>query len=58
MLRYDQDRNAGTAMATSQWPGDVIRDDMQAHILEHVRDPQSALIIDKSGFFKKGMEED
>jgi hypothetical protein len=58
MLRHDQDRDAGTAMATNQWPSYVIRDDIRAFILEHMHDPHSALIIDKPGFFRKRMEED
>ncbi len=41
-------------LATYQWDADLVRDDLRAYVLEHVADPQAILVIDETGFLKKG----
>jgi SRSO17 transposase len=39
---------------TAHWDADQVRDDLQAYILEHLGDPQAVLVVDETGFLKKG----
>src|SRR6266567_2384802 len=41
-------------LATYQWDADLVRDDLRVYVLEHLRDPQAVLVIDETGFLKKG----
>ncbi len=41
-------------LATFQWDADLVRDDLRVYVLEHLRDPQAVLVIDETGFLKKG----
>ena len=36
------------------WEADEVRDDLQAYVREHLSDPDGVLIIDETGFLKKG----
>ena len=36
------------------WEADVVRDDLQAYVREHLADPEGVLIVDETGFLKKG----
>jgi len=36
------------------WEADEVRDDLQAYVREHCADPEGVLIIDETGFLKKG----
>jgi SRSO17 transposase len=36
------------------WEADVVRDDLQAYVQEHLADPDGVLIVDETGFLKKG----
>jgi SRSO17 transposase len=36
------------------WDADALRDDLVAYVIEHLGDPEGVLIIDESGFLKKG----
>jgi len=36
------------------WDEDAVRDDLQAYVVEHLGDPQGVLIVDETGFVKKG----
>jgi SRSO17 transposase len=37
-----------------QWDADAVRDDLQAYVHEHLGDPAAVLMLDESGFLKKG----
>jgi SRSO17 transposase len=36
------------------WEADAVRDDLQAYVQEHLADPEGVLIVDETGFLKKG----
>src|SRR5215213_8197033 len=36
------------------WDADAVRDDLQAYVVQHLGDPQGVLIVDETGFLKKG----
>jgi SRSO17 transposase len=36
------------------WEADEVRDDLQAYVREHLSDPDGVLIVDETGFLKKG----
>ena len=38
----------------AKWDADAVRDDLRAYVLEHLADPEAVLIIDETGFLKKG----
>ena len=37
-----------------RWEADAVRDDLQAHVAEHLGDPGAVLVLDETGFLKKG----
>jgi SRSO17 transposase len=37
-----------------QWDADAVRDDLQAYVHEHLGDPSAVLVLDETGFLKKG----
>jgi SRSO17 transposase len=39
---------------TAKWDADQVRDDLQAYVLTHLTDPQAVLVVDETGFVKKG----
>jgi SRSO17 transposase len=41
-------------LATADWDPDLVRDDLRAYVLEHLGDPQAVLVVDETGFLKKG----
>jgi SRSO17 transposase len=41
-------------LATYAWDADAVRDDLQAYVVEHLGDPEGVLVIDETGFLKKG----
>src|SRR5579884_2375193 len=41
-------------LATYDWDADVVRDDLRAYVVEHLGDPQAVLVVDETGFLKKG----
>ncbi len=41
-------------LATAQWDADQVRDDLRAYVVEHLGDPDAVLVIDETGFLKKG----
>jgi SRSO17 transposase len=41
-------------LATAQWDADKVRDDLQSYVVEHLGDPDAVLVIDETGFLKKG----
>ena len=40
----------------SQWDADAVRDDLYGYAAEHVGDPDGVLIVDETGFLKKGVK--
>src|ERR671939_1490553 len=36
------------------WDADAVRDDLRAYVVEHLSDEQAFLILDETGFIKKG----
>ncbi len=36
------------------WDADAVRDDLRAYVVEHLADPTAVLVIDETGFLKKG----
>ena len=41
-------------LGRAQWKADEVRDDLRAYVVEHLGDPQAVLVIDETGFLKKG----
>jgi SRSO17 transposase len=41
-------------LATADWDADQVRDDLRAYVVEHLGDPAAVLVIDETGFLKKG----
>ena len=41
-------------LAGTKWDADAERDDLRAYALEHLADPEAVLIVDETGFLKKG----
>jgi len=36
------------------WDADAVRDDLRAYVVEHLGDPEGVLVVDETGFVKKG----
>jgi SRSO17 transposase len=41
-------------LATAGWDPDLVRDDLRAYVVEHLGDPAAVLVVDETGFLKKG----
>src|SRR5262249_6011500 len=41
-------------LGRADWDADAVRDDLRAYALEHLADPNGVLIVDETGFLKKG----
>src|SRR5215211_1313411 len=41
-------------LARMHWDGDAVRDDLRAYVVEHLGDPDAVLVLDETGFLKKG----
>lgn len=41
-------------LATADWDPDRVRDDLRAYVVEHLGDPSAVLVVDETGFLKKG----
>jgi SRSO17 transposase len=41
-------------LSTAHWDADLVRDDLVAYVLERLADPQAVLVLDETGFVKKG----
>jgi len=37
-----------------RWDADAVRDDLQAYVRHHLGDPRAVLVLDETGFLKKG----
>jgi SRSO17 transposase len=43
-------------LRTARWDAEAVRDDLRAYVVEHLGDPQAVLVIDETGFLKKGIK--
>src|ERR687898_2422210 len=41
-------------LARMHWDADAVRDDLRAYVVEHLGDPDTVLVLDETGFLKKG----
>lgn len=41
-------------LRTACWDAEAVRDDLRAYVIEHLGDPDAVLVIDETGFLKKG----
>jgi SRSO17 transposase len=41
-------------LATAQWDADAVRDDLRAYVVDHLGDDDAVLVVDETGFLKKG----
>ena len=41
-------------LARAHWDAEAVRDDLLRYVSEHLEDPQGILIVDETGFLKKG----
>jgi SRSO17 transposase len=41
-------------LATADWNQDLVRDDLRAYVLEHLGEERAVLVVDETGFLKKG----
>jgi SRSO17 transposase len=41
-------------LARMRWDADEVRDDLRAYVVEHLGDPSAVLVLDETGFVKKG----
>ena len=43
-------------LAGAKWDADAVRDDLRAYVVEHLADPAAVLIVDETGFLRKGVK--
>ncbi len=43
-------------LGRANWDADLVRDDLRGYVIEHLGDDESVLIVDETGFIKKGQE--
>src|SRR3954462_13235144 len=43
-------------LRTARWDAEAVRDDLRAYVVEHLGDPAAVLVIDETGFLKKGTQ--
>ena len=41
-------------LGRASWDADALRDDLREYVIEHLGDSESCLIVDETGFIKKG----
>jgi SRSO17 transposase len=41
-------------LSTAGWDPDLVRDDLRAYVVEHLGDAGAVLVVDETGFLKKG----
>ena len=41
-------------LARAVWDADAVRDDLRGYVVEHLADDEGILIVDETGFIKKG----
>lgn len=43
-------------LSSSDWNADALRDELQRYVREHLRDAEAVLVVDETGFLKKGSQ--
>jgi SRSO17 transposase len=43
-------------LGRARWDDAAVRDDLRAYLVEHLGEPQAVLVIDETGFLKKGQQ--
>lgn len=41
-------------LGRAQWDAEAVRDDLRSYLVEHLGEPQAVLVVDETGFLKKG----
>src|SRR3954471_701830 len=41
-------------LSRMHWDADAVREDLRAYVVEHLGDPEAVLVLDETGFLKKG----
>jgi SRSO17 transposase len=41
-------------LSTAEWDAEAVRDDLAAYVRQHLADPEAILVVDETGFLKKG----
>jgi SRSO17 transposase len=41
-------------LRTARWDAEAVRDDLRTYVVEHLGDPGAVLVVDETGFLKKG----
>ena len=41
-------------LSRTRWEADLVRDDLRAYVVEHLGDENAVLVVDETGFLKKG----
>src|ERR687884_665386 len=41
-------------LSRMRWDADAVRDDLRAYVVEQLGDPEAVLVLDETGFVKKG----
>jgi SRSO17 transposase len=41
-------------LMSADWDADTVRDDVRDYVVEHLADPSAVLVVDETGFLKKG----
>jgi SRSO17 transposase len=49
-------RGVQRLLDAAQWDADAVRDDLRAYVVEHLGDVHGVLVVDETGFLKKGTE--
>ena len=47
-------RGVQRLLDAARWDADAVRDDLRAYVVEHLGDPRAVLVVDETGFLKKG----
>src|ERR671928_1043103 len=47
-------RGVQRLLDAAQWDAEAVRDDLQAYVVEHLGDERGVLVVDETGFLKKG----
>jgi SRSO17 transposase len=43
-------------LGRARWDADAVRDDVRAYLVKSIGDPQAVLVLDETGFLKKGQQ--
>src|SRR4051794_19341034 len=41
-------------LSRMRWDAEAVRDDLRAYVVEHLGDPEAVLVLDETGFVRKG----